>query len=170
MFMPSAAPQQPPILPLPSPGSLPVLQPPLYRVMLAPIFGMTMDWYKERGPQRQPWTGCPQQGSDQSLWEKSLSTNRVWIRPYPGPEQFVPVLCHVCEMLLLSGISFSLSPVLLFFHPESFQLGALQNSRGFNTTQQVWVFFFFLYFTPPPSSLASFIQSVSKHFAGGNKG
>lgn len=115
----------PPSCPLPSPGSLPILQPPCTERCWSPLFEMTLNRYRERGPQRQPWTGCPQQGSDQSLWEKSPSTDRVWIRPYPGLEQFVLVLHHVCEMLLLFCISFSLSLLLLFFLLESFKLGAL---------------------------------------------
>lgn len=96
---------------------------------LVPRFGMTVDWdyhglvggERTSEPRSQPWAGCPQQGSAQSLWEKPPRT--IWIRPYPGPEQFVPILCCIWEMLLLSCL-FSLSP-LLFFHPESFKREAL---------------------------------------------
>lgn len=85
-----------------------------------------------------------------------LSLGRWVTRSGSGLEKFVSTLCCVCKTLLFFVLHLFLLLPLLFFHPESFKLAALENSRGFNTMQEV------LYFPPPPSSVASFIQSVSK--------
>lgn len=141
-------------IPTPAPHptpALPVLQP---RDEPAPPLGMAMAWWdKERGPQRQPRAGWPQQGPEQSLREKSPSTAGSG----SGPTQGCSASCLSITASVKRSFcpaSLSPSPSLCSSYSSSQKASTSEHFKiqGDSIERSRFLFFFF-----PSSSLISSI-------------